>query len=98
MPAQTKSLLTKKEFRALSDDFEGQPPTDILRWAFDTFGDRVALAMSFGGASGAVILDMAVKINPSLKVYYLDTDFLFNETYVYIEEVKRRYGHRAHRL
>lgn len=92
MPAQSKSLPTTEELRALSDGFEDQAPADILRWAFDTFGDRVALAMSFGGASGAVILDIAVKINPGLKVYYLDTDFLFPETYAYVEEVKRRYA------
>ena len=92
MPAQSKSLPTTEELRALSDGFEDHSPADILRWAFDTFGDRVALAMSFGGASGAVILDIAVKINPGLKVYYLDTDFLFPETYAYVEEVKRRYA------
>ena len=84
--------MTPEELRAISDSFEGKAPPDILRWAFDKFGDRAALAMSFGGASGTVILDMAVKVNPGVKVYYLDTDFLFEETYKYVEEVKKRYG------
>jgi phosphoadenosine phosphosulfate reductase len=83
---------SKEELAKISEGFEGKHPEEILRWAFDTFGDRVALAQSFGGASGAVLMDIAVKLKPSVKVFYLETDFLFPETYANIEEAKRRYG------
>ncbi len=83
---------TNEELAAIGQGFEGRRPEEILRWSFDTFGDGVALAQSFGGASGAVLMDMAVKIKPNVKVFYLDTDFLFPETYALIEETKRRYG------
>ncbi len=83
---------SKEELARISEGFEGKHPEEALRWAFDTFGDRVALAQSFGGASGAVLMDIAAKLKPSVKVFYLDTDFLFPETYANIEEAKRRYG------
>lgn len=83
---------TKDELARISAGFEDKHPEEILRWTFDAFGDKVALAQSFGGASGAVLLDMAVKINPRVRVFYLDTDFLFPETYAYIQACVQRYG------
>jgi phosphoadenosine phosphosulfate reductase len=41
-----------------------------------------------------VLLDMAMKINPGLDVFYLDTGFLFPETYALEKEVEERYGIR----
>lgn len=92
MPVRQARRFSSGELDRISDGFEKKRPEDVLRWAFDTFGDKVAMANSFGGASGAALLDMAAKINPRVNVFYLDTDFLFPETYALIEEAKRRYG------
>src|SRR6266581_1584706 len=45
-----------------------------------------------GGAEGMVILDMAVRIEPNVRVFTLDTGRLPQETYDLIERVKDRYG------
>ncbi len=81
-----------EELQRISESFEGKRPEEVLRWAFQTFGNKVGLASSFGGASGAVILDMAAKITSDVNVFYLDTDFLFPETYELIKESSQRYG------
>ena len=39
-----------------------------------------------------VLLDMSAKIHPQVRVFYLDTDFLFPETYDLVQEASRRYG------
>ena len=65
----------------LSAELEGKEPQDILRWAVREFQPGLTLACSFGGPSGMVLLDMAMKIDPDVEVFYLDTDFLFPETY-----------------
>jgi phosphoadenosine phosphosulfate reductase len=41
---------------------------------------------------GLVLLDMALRIEPKLPVYYLDTGLLFAETYAFIRRVEERYG------
>ena len=64
---------------------------DILRWAFVTFQDRVEIASGFG-PEGMVLIDIAARIQPSLRVFTLDTDFLFPETYALMELVEKRYG------
>jgi phosphoadenosine phosphosulfate reductase len=75
-----------------SEELHHAAPTEILSWSIQTFGDRLGLASSFGGVSGMVLLDMAVKIDPGIRVFYMDTDFLFPETYQTRDKAMRRYG------
>ena len=70
----------------------GLAPQQILAWAIREFSPDLTLACSFGGVSGMVLLDMAVRIDPSIKVFYLDTGFLFPETYALEKEIEQRYG------
>ncbi len=84
-------LPTPADLERLASELEEQTPQEILAWAIATYGDRVTLACSFGGPSGMVLLDMALQIKPDLPVFYLDTGFLFPETYALAEEVAARY-------
>lgn len=70
---------------------------DVLHWAFVTFQDRVEVASGFG-VEGMVLIDIAARLQPSLRVFTLDTDFLFPETYALIERVEKRYGISVERL
>jgi phosphoadenosine phosphosulfate reductase len=69
------------ELRAASAALEGRTPQEVLRWAADRYQPGLALACSFGGPSGMVLLDMMMQVDRSIEVFYLDTDFLFPETY-----------------
>jgi len=53
---------------------------------------QVALACSFGGPAGMALLDVVVRLDRTVPVYYLDTGLLFPETYALVERVGRRYG------
>ena len=65
---------------------------DILRWAIETFGKRVALASSGFGAEDVAIIDMMSKIDPEkTKVFTLDTGRLNQETYDVMDEIKKKY-------
>lgn len=76
---------------------EGWAPQEVLAWAFSTYGDDVALATGMG-VEGMALLDMARRINPGLRVFTGDTDFLFPETYDLIERVEARYEIKIERL
>lgn len=84
--------LTAEDIDAINRNLDKSSPQEILGWAFKTFAPDIVLACSFGGGSGMVLLDMAVRIYPQLRVFYLDTDLLFPETYALRDEVARRYG------
>lgn len=73
-------------------DLQDAPPQEILRWGVERYFPDLALACSFGGVTGMAILDMAWRIEPRIHVFYLDTGFLFPETYALAEDAARRYG------
>lgn len=72
-------------------------PEEVLEWAFSTYGENVALATGMG-VEGMALLDMAHRLNPNVKVFTGDTEFLFPETYDLIDRVEERYGIRIERL
>lgn len=65
-------------------------PEETLRWAFEWFQESVTIATGFG-AEGAALIDMAVRINPRADVFFLDTGFLFPETYELRRRLEDRY-------
>jgi phosphoadenosine phosphosulfate reductase len=76
---------------------EDKSAQEILRWARDTFKDKVVLASSFG-AEDVVLIDMMVRVYNELKVrkikpqiFTLDTGRLPQETYDVIERIKEKY-------
>ncbi|MFQ5930569.1 MAG: phosphoadenylyl-sulfate reductase [Acidobacteriota bacterium] len=64
---------------------------ELLRWAVDTYQDRIALASSFG-AEDMVLIDLLSQVTPKPRVFTLDTGRLPVETYEVMQEVERRYN------
>ena len=95
-PAVQAIDFSDEELFALSASFERQSPEAVLRWALKEFGSEVALATGFG-AEGCVLIDMVARINSRARIFYLDTDLLFHETYALVHELEARYGVRFER-
>ena len=66
-------------------------PHQLLREAIGEFGSEFAIATSFQ-KEGMVIVDMAARINPQVRVVTLDTGRLPEETYAMMETVRGRYN------
>ena len=82
---------TEKDWQAVSDGFEEASPEDVLRWAIKEFDPDVALATGFG-AEGCVLVSMLSAISSGTRIFYLDTDLLFPETYALRDQLEARYG------
>lgn len=80
-----------------SEPTTGQPPEEILRWAFQAFGDKVTMASSFGLEDVAMI-DMASRVYHQPDVFFLDTDLLFHETYQTVKAIEERYAVNLRRI
>lgn len=74
----------------LAASYANKSPQDILKLAFEHFGDE--LWLSFSGAEDVVLVDMAWKLNKNIKVFSLDTGRLHPQTYRFIEQVREHYG------
>jgi len=70
---------------------EQETAEEILRWTFHNFGRDVAISSAFG-AEGMVLIDMAARIQPDFRLFTIDTEFLFPETYRLMEQVESRYS------
>ncbi len=86
-------LLDDVEAGELAIEYDDQPPEAVLGWALERYGSRVALCTSFQ-AEGMVLLDMAWRIDPEVRVFTIDTRRLHQETHDLIDTVRARYGLR----
>jgi phosphoadenosine phosphosulfate reductase len=84
------------EIEAYQGEAESWSVEKLLSWAFDRFQPDIALASSFG-AEDVVLIDLIAKVRRDFRVFTLDTDFLFPETYALIAEIERRYGIQVER-
>ena len=53
------------------------PADEVIRWAVDTFGDRICVTSSM---TDSVIIHLASAVQPGIDVVFLDTGFHFAET------------------
>jgi phosphoadenosine phosphosulfate reductase len=79
-----------EELKAWSASFETKLPQDVLAAAIERYEQKLVLACSFG-AEDVVLVDMVHRINPAVPLFYLDTDFLFPETYATRDRIIERY-------
>lgn len=66
-------------------------PQQVLRWSFETFGKRVAISSAFG-AEGMALIDMASRLHKDFRLFTIDTEFLFPETYSLMDRIEGKYG------
>ena len=72
---------------------EGADPETIVSWMLDRFaGQRLVLTTSFG-MEGCALIDMVARHGRAVPVVYLDTMFLFPETYALRDTMIERYPH-----
>lgn len=86
-----RPALTAEEVDALNTRFADCSAEEIIAWALDTFGDRLVVASSFG-AEDVVLIDIAARIDPDVRIFTLDTGRLHQETYDVMDAVASRYG------
>lgn len=68
----------------------GAEPAAILEATLDRFGDGCAIALS--GGLDVVLLDMASRLGRPFRAFTIDTGRLHQETYAYLDDLRRRYG------
>jgi phosphoadenosine phosphosulfate reductase len=89
-PPDERVVLDDLEIGEIANELDDGEPEDVIDWALDTFGDRLAIVTSFQ-ADGMAILEMAAEVRPDVRVITVDTGRLPVETHGYIDEVRARY-------
>jgi phosphoadenosine phosphosulfate reductase len=67
----------------------GASPSERIAWAHKEYGNSLVLSTSFG-AQAAVMLHLATQVVPGIPVVFVDTGYLFPETYRFADELTSR--------
>lgn len=99
MPTAAVSKAEATEYdQALSRyrrETEALTPHDFIAWADRTFGKGLVMSTSFGIHS-AVMLHLVTRVVPSIPVIWIDTGYLFPETYRFAEDLTVRLNLNLH--
>ncbi len=79
------------DVQKINADFERSSAVALLQWSLKEFSSKMAVASSFG-AEDVVLIDIMVKLDPTVKIFTLDTGRLNEETYEVMDKVRRKYG------
>jgi phosphoadenosine phosphosulfate reductase len=90
-------MLPAATISALNERFQTAPTGEILRWAWERFGERAAVGTSFQGA-GLVMLHLAKQEGIRFPVFTLDTGLLFPETIALKQQLEEFLGYRIEAL
>lgn len=85
------AFVTAEFLEEMNRQFESCTPQEILEWCLTNFRTGVSLGTSFG-PSGLMMMDMALKIDPHIDIYYLNTEYLFPQTMEQIVRAEEHFG------
>jgi phosphoadenosine phosphosulfate reductase len=71
--------------------FESEGTEDVLVWAWEKVGPRLAMSTAFG-ASGVVLIDIVLRVIPEMPIFTIDTGYLFKETLELKDRINDKYG------
>lgn len=93
LAAQTAAVSETAAAAALADltpeHLEQASASDRIRWAHAKYGSGLVLTTSFGIQS-AVMLHLVTQIIPQIPVVFIDTGYLFPETYRFAHDLAKR--------
>jgi phosphoadenosine phosphosulfate reductase len=78
-----------EDLALLNKQFERAAAGSVIEWAVEQFHPFMCLTASM---TDAVLIDLAVRVEPSIEVVFIDTRYHFPETLETVEVVRRHYG------
>ncbi len=85
--------LSQADLADLNQTFEERTPQELLQWAKEIFGDRVA-AISAMQEAGTVVCHMISQSKVDIPVIFVDTGVMFQETLDTRDRIASEYGIR----
>jgi len=86
----TYEILDELEAGELSIQYEGGEPQALLEWALGEFSPRIAISAAFQ-ADDVALIDMAYRLDPSVRVFTVDTGRLPEATHELIAALHAKY-------
>ena len=93
MDAQALQQINSRKIKRYRDN-----PIELLKWIETNLPiEKVIMGTGFG-PPGIVLLDMLFQITKNISVFYIDTGFLFDQTYELRDKLQEKYGFKFTRV
>jgi phosphoadenosine phosphosulfate reductase len=89
MTTSISTTFSTEEINALNANLETKSASERIEWAFEQFSEDLVLSTSFGIQS-AVMLHLSTSVFPNIPVVFIDTGYLFPETYRFAHQLQER--------
>lgn len=83
-------MIDESIIKSWNKEFDKQSPDKVLQYFLEHFKGKIALSSSLG-LEDQVLTKMVIAIDPSTKIFTLDTGRLFSETYELIDRTSSRF-------
>ena len=67
-------------------------PIELLKWIDINLPSKKVIMGTGFGPPGIVLLDMLFRVTKDISVFYIDTNFLFDQTYELKDKLEEKYG------
>jgi phosphoadenosine phosphosulfate reductase len=78
------------DIESLNPLFERSDPEQVVKWAAAQFGRDLVMSSSFG-AESALMIHLATRVVPDIRIVMVDTGYLFPETHLFMEQLRHRF-------
>ncbi|NWK57365.1 phosphoadenylyl-sulfate reductase [Verrucomicrobiaceae bacterium N1E253] len=95
MNSIANAMTPQSDVDLVNEAFPSMKAAERVAWLHETFGSRLVLSSSFG-LQAAIMLHLISKHAPQIPVVWLDTGYLFPETYRYAEKLIESLGLDVH--
>jgi phosphoadenosine phosphosulfate reductase len=85
------TLFGPDQIAAANQLLAGRTPQAVLAWAVETFQPRLTMATAFG-PEGCCLIHMIAALDPTIRIFNLETGYQFPETLQLRERIKEQYG------
>lgn len=89
MTARLSEAIDDHAVALWNHDLQGADASGRVRWALGEFPAQAVLSTSFG-IQAAVMLHLVTRVEPQIPVVFIDTGYLFPETYKFAEQLTAR--------
>ena len=83
--------LTEPQLADLNSRFVTSHPSEIVRWAAETFPVGNLLMTSSFGAESMCLIHLVEAVRPGTPIGFVNTGYLFPETLAFMEEIRGRF-------
>ena len=80
------------EIARAAETLETAHPREVIAWALQRFGRERSVVVTGLQAEGVAVTDMAIEVDPRVRVVTIDTGRLPDETYAYIDMLREHFG------